>query len=222
MGDFTIDFEWPIAKYELRPPDEDENWRVSDSDLRDIPKDQWPLYRSRIVPISKGTEHRPKAQAMELAVKALVECKQTPFQTVVLKVARTVGNLFPDEHGCDLARWYRLAKELRWMFEGRDRVWQKYKWPEPETWYKGQIDILLIPDANNKPMLSLQPRRLHQALTLYAARMIATGTTFNICENCKTPFLSGGSGRNKKRGDARFCSDTCRWKYHNESRRKAR
>jgi len=117
------------------------------------------------------------------------------------------------------------------MFEGRALGWDKeyksanteYKWPAPETQNVGELGIFLVPDKNNKPVFAMRPHDLREALVLCAARMIATGTTFNICENCKAPFLSGGGrSRNKKRGDARFCSDECRWKYHNESRRKAR
>jgi hypothetical protein len=99
---------------------------------------------------------------------------------------------------------------------------KEYKWPAPETQQVGQLGVFLVPNKDNKPLLALRPETLHDALVLYAARMIATGTTFNICENCKAPFLSGGHRGRNKRGDSKFCSSGCRWKWHNETRRKAR
>jgi hypothetical protein len=84
------------------------------------------------------------------------------------------------------------------------------------------VGIFLDRDRAGKLKLALKPEDLSNALILYAARMATTGTTFNTCEHCKAPFLSGGAGRNKKRGDARFCSNECRWSHHNEMRRKAK
>jgi hypothetical protein len=79
-------------------------------------------------------------------------------------------------------------------------------------------------DQTGRNLLTLRPRTTHDALIYHAAQMIAKGTISQTCEQCGTTFLSGGAGRgkNKKRGDARFCSDACRWKFHNESRRRAR
>jgi hypothetical protein len=166
-----------------------------------------------------------EAEAMELAVKALVEAKRTPFHIVALNVVRTLGAMLPlgFPRGDPIAAWRSAAMRLQMMFEGRDIVLGKeYKWPEPQAQWKGDIGIYLIPDKDKRPVLALRPTDLQSALILYAARMIATGTTFNICEHCKTPFLSGGTRFRTKRGDARFCSSECRWKWHNESRRKAR
>jgi hypothetical protein len=41
---------------------------------------------------------------------------------------------------------------------------------------------------------------------------------------CHTPFLSGGDARGggKRRRDARFCSDECRWKFHAQAARSER
>jgi hypothetical protein len=86
------------------------------------------------------------------------------------------------------------------------------------------VGVYLIPDKEGGRKLAIRPNNLFEALPLYAAHMIATGTTFHTCEHCKAPFLGGGAGRgrNRKRADARFCSDACRWGYHNASRRKIR
>jgi len=223
MSEFEIDFEGPVAKYVLQPATDEEVKERQEWLPKGIAEAEWPLFLGRLIPSGKEREHRPKQEAMERAVTALVECKATPFHQVALTVARAVGALgWPG--GDYVQMWHALAQRLRLMFEGKYFVHGKeYTWPQPEAQYKGDLGIFLVPGKDNKPMLALRPVDLQEALTLYAARMISTGTTFNICENCKTSFLSGGGRRrNKKRGDARFCSDECRWKWHNEERRKAR
>ena len=76
----------------------------------------------------------------------------------------------------------------------------------------------------NRALWPFAPSSTHEVLIYHAAQMIAKGTESRTCEHCGTTFLSGGTGRgkDKKRGDARFCSDECRWKFHNKSRRRAR
>jgi hypothetical protein len=211
MSEFEIDFKGPVASdYEFRPPTREHGWRARPQALPEMPEHEWRLYLGHIVPTGEAKDHRPKKEAMERAVTVLVKCKQTPFQEVVLKVARALGTISPN--GDRLLTWYELACELRSIFESM-----------PEEQLVGGLGVFLVPSKDKGPMLALRPVSLDAALKLCASRMITTGTTFNICEHCKTPFLSGGGrGRNKRRGDARFCSDECRWKWHNESRRKAR
>jgi hypothetical protein len=226
MSEFEIDFEWPVAKCEFRPATAEEisDFRARYSyHLRGISEAEWPLYLGRIVRTAKAKDHRPKKEAMERAVTVLVECKQTPFHEVALKVARALGTLQPPP-GDYVFTWYGLALQLQSMFEGKDFIAGKeYIWPQPQVQRQGDLGIYLVPGKDKRPVLALRPDNLKAALIFYAARMIATGTTFNVCKNCQSPFLSGGGrGRNKKRGDARFCSDECRYRYHNESRRKAR
>jgi len=227
MSEFEIDFEWPRApKYELRlaGPEEISRWLTNNPPPRGVPEAEWPLHFAEIVPVGEAKDHRPRAEAMQLAVKALVECKETPFHIVALKVVRALGPMFPLglPRGDPVLAWETVALKLRMMFEGKDFVLGKeYRWPEPQAQWKGDLGIFLVPDKDNRPVLALRPTDLQSALILYGARMIATGTTFNICEHCKTPFLSGGTRFRNKRGDARYCSSECRWKWHNESRRKA-
>jgi hypothetical protein len=111
-----------------------------------------------------------------------------------------------------------LAQRLRHVFEGGERFNGKDKWNP----YMGELGFYLVSNKGGRPELALRPKSLWDALHLYAARMIATGTNFGICEHCKTPFLSGGTRFRNKRGDARFCTSECRWRWHNESRRKAK
>jgi hypothetical protein len=242
MIDFEIDFEWPVAKYEFRPATAEAiaAWRQRKSkdlqkDLQGIPEEEWPNHLGHIVGIGKARMVRPKADALEKAVRALVECKETPFHTVALTVVRTVGSIFPALSAPSTAGlyaedsvglWRSVADRLRRMFEGKDFAYDNHqyrevRWPHPAVQSATQIGVFLVPGPDGRPKLALRPTNLAEALLLCAARMIATGTTFNNCENCNTPFLSGGAGRKQKRGDARFCSDKCRWTHHNEMRRKS-
>jgi hypothetical protein len=249
MIDFEIDFEWPVAKCEFRPAAEEELRRYRDgrdhplSLLEAVPQDalwpelseaDWPLFFGRIVPRGEFTIRRPKAKALEYAVGLLVHAKKTPFHEVALKVARAIGPIDPeDEDGDPVCLWYYYAYRLRLLLQGKDfmegeqytwlRKGEEYVWPDPEYPYEeGNLKICLVPGKDNEPVLALRPREVVDALLLCAARMMAAGTTFSICGHCKTPFLSGGTRFRNKRGDARFCSDECRWRWHNESRRKAR
>jgi hypothetical protein len=236
MSDFEIDFEWPVAKYDFRPATAEEvaEWRRGDRHRIDrhlaptdavdgIAEAELPLFLGRIFSVGEARRHRPKAETMERAVRVLVECKQTPFHSVALKVVQALGQIRGGSEGDRIMFWFALAHRLRAMFEGKtvlpNRDW---KWPHPGARWQGNVGIYLVPGANKKPMLAIRPNNLDEALVLYAARMIATGTTFNICENCKTPFLSGGARGRNKRSDSRFCSSECRWKHHNETRREAR
>jgi hypothetical protein len=225
MSDFEIDFEWPVAKYEFQPATAEEiSSKYGDADylrahraIAGISEADLPFHFGSIVRTSKATKHRPTAEKMRLAVKALVEYKDAPFHLVALKVVRAIGAL--SRRGDDeVSQWRLLARKLRGMFERRAVPIDEVLGPSPH----GHLGIYLIPGKDNNPVLSLRPDDLMNALTLYAARMMTNGTTFNICENCKAPFLSGGARGRNKRGDARFCSSECRWKHHNESRRKAR
>jgi hypothetical protein len=232
MREFEIDFEWPVAaKYEFRPPTAEDLRDFAES--YDVPEAERSVAFGEIIPIGESRNQRPKATAMELAIRDLVECKNILFHTVALKVARTLGSInvgllkikSARPHGVPVICWYFLARRLRLMFEGKynqDAVGE-FAWPDPVAQYQGDLGIFLVPNKDNRPVLALRPHNLEDALILYAARMIAAGTTLNFCKNCKGPFLSGGNrDRRKKRADATFCSDECRWKYHNEARRKAR
>lgn len=232
MSGFEIDLEWPVAKYEFQPApaEEIEEGLFPILRSRGVREDDLPFYWGRIVRTGKSTKRRSPPEKMRLAVKALVEYKDVPFHVIALRVARALGTLSPKGH--DKVRdWYELAYELREMFKhGVVSAQEMQSWSNKsaiELWPRnlphGHLGVYLISGKDGKPVLALRPDNLFNALKLYGANMIATGTAFNTCENCKTLFLSGGGrSRNKKRGDAKFCSDECRWKFHNESRRKTR
>jgi hypothetical protein len=182
-----------------------------------------------IVLIGSGKKMRPTENQLQSAVELLVRGYDTPhFHEDILKVVRAIGT----DGGKDnwVIHWKNhIVYRLQLIHEGKAWVrdtWtspeKKVDWPHPAAQEVGAIGIYLVPDEDGKPVLSLKPQSLQEALILCAARMRANGATFQLCDHCHTPFLSGGErrGRGKRRGDARFCSDKCRASYHNELRRK--
>jgi hypothetical protein len=222
LAEQLVELERKLAP-ERATEDPREHW------LYDIPENELPLYLGDVAVAGKLKQYRIKTENLEKAVRLLVagldKGRKTPFYTIALAVSRAIGAQFSNG-GDSVETWYQIAERLRFVFEGRawsSRSHEKVlRWPDPETQHVGELGIFLVPDKNNKPVLALRPDSLHSALVFTAARMKATGTTFNICEHCKSPFLSGGVRFRTKRGDAKFCSDECRWRWHNESRRRAR
>jgi hypothetical protein len=226
-GDFGIDFENQIAKFEIRPGSADQvaEWRKRHpKESEKIPEAEWPLEIGYIMAVGKTKTFRPKSAALEQAVKALVECRDTPFHKVARTCARAVGMMLTPQHGDPMDEWRSSAHKLRLMFKGINYIYDKnwratqVRWPHPAAQEVGEIGIFLVPGPDGKPTLSLKPQELEAALTLCAARMIATGTTFTTCLNCKSPFLRGG--QSDRRGDAVFCNSRCKSEYHNKERRK--
>jgi hypothetical protein len=126
----------------------------------------------------------------------------------------------------DLSEWIRAARRIQFVFQARDLQGQGvFSDVSPE---EAEIDSgflqICISYHSHRPSIRLRPDSTRSALFYCAAQMIARGVTAHACDNCDTAFLGGGerNGRNKKRAGSRFCSDTCRYEYHNERRRKAK
>ncbi len=187
-----------------------------------------------LIALGKPKLVRPKRKALDLAVGLLLRTP-VPEEKVqnrdefahlernALAVAKHIGPLnaqhgpYADtRHDSDeVGVWLYLARTIQLMFEGR----------RPGTIYPvGTMEINLACRSDGSCFMAVRPQATTDALIYHAAQMAAKGTTSQTCEHCGTTFLSGGAGhgKDKKRGDARFCSDECRWKFHNESRRKAR
>jgi hypothetical protein len=114
-----------------------------------------------------------------------------------------------------LETWIDLAGWVQRIFAIRE---QKKDFDIPV----GPLSVFLSNRTHQPIAMHIRPDTTHEALLYIAARMIAQGTTFQTCNKCGKPFLEGGErgGRNKKRAGSRFCSDKCRYEYHNELRRK--
>jgi hypothetical protein len=115
-----------------------------------------------------------------------------------------------------LRAWIWLAGWLQRIFTLRERN-KNFDLPI------GPLYIFLSNRPGQPISMHVRPDSTLDALLYVAAGMITRGTVLQTCDKCDTPFLEGGDRTGKKRrGGARFCSDKCRYEYHNEVRRKAR
>ncbi len=80
----------------------------------------------------------------------------------------------------------------------------------------GDLGVFLVNAPKSGTAISIRPSDANAAVIYHAARMVAAGTAFQTCAQCRTPFLAGGMrGKKKKRAGSRFCSDQCRWDFNN-------
>jgi hypothetical protein len=79
----------------------------------------------------------------------------------------------------------------------------------------GSLDVLLVPGTgpDAKPVMVMEPRNLLQALNLEMAQFVAGGGSLLTCQQCGRWFEAGHRG---KRTVAKFCSDSCRNRFHYE------
>jgi hypothetical protein len=141
------------------------------------------------------------------------------LQTHVLQIARAVGMVRSNDQIAptpstfeSLGNWIELLILIR-------RIFNLGRRPDFPPQSVGHLDVLVSPNS-----LQIRPSSTYTALIYCAAEMVARGTTVRKCDNCGTPFPEGGerASRNKKRAGARFCSDKCRYDFHNEVHRKKR
>jgi hypothetical protein len=220
MTDLQIDLECPRADYEFVPP--------SAEDRKDpIWQDGYLIRNDKLKLV------RPTAKQLENAVNLLIRCGPDQLPRVAVEIANRMGGLYPGDRSEPLGWWGVMQTLLRQIFAGK--VTGKVEWRATKSspmrpsdldsaQHVGNVSIYLIPDKETGMRLVIRPNSLFQALPLVAARTAATGTTkLSTCKHCNTPFLSGRAGRGKgRRSDSRFCSDKCRYSYHNEAKRKSR
>jgi hypothetical protein len=132
----------------------------------------------------------------------------------LLRTMITGGKPYDPYQRESLLEWLGYSAKIQRMFDGR---------LDPEM-SEGHLGFYLLTKPNGTRSMAVRPTSTANALSFHAAQMIARGTAAQTCEHCGTIFLSGGGdpGKDKKRGGSRFCSDECRWQFHNKSRRKAR
>jgi hypothetical protein len=154
---------------------------------------------------------------------ALCQDEIATLEKNALLITKRVGILSDTvEGGYEGLDWYaELALTIQLMFN----AWQDHRITgkdlERKSW--GGLDIVLS-FTSAGTSLQLRPTSVSSMLIYHAAKRVAGGAVARTCDNCHTSFIGGGHGRgrSKKRGDARFCSDRCRWTYHNEQNRKSK
>ena len=154
------------------------------------------------------------------------------IEKAALTISGSLGFLFTSDYGGmthtdlgyrhyeSLGHWIDCADEIQAIFHGRD-----LRRGLPKNLFKyvfGRLDMILL-YKDGGVSLHLRPDRTRSALIYHACQMVTNGTKLQNCEHCNSPFLSGGEagGGGSKRRDARFCSDECRYGYHNEARSRA-
>jgi hypothetical protein len=154
---------------------------------------------------------------------ALCQDEIATLEKNALLVTKRIGILSDTvEGGYEGLEWYaELALTIQLMFN----AWKEHRITGKDLEHKswGGLDIVLS-FTSAGASLQLRPTSVSSLLIYHAAKMIARGAVARTCDNCHTTFIGGGHGRgrSKKRGDARFCSDRCRWTYHNEQKRKSK
>jgi hypothetical protein len=150
----------------------------------------------------------------------------------VLSIARCIGMLIMhdqdyqwDQPGFILAEplsdWIAAASSIQIAFGILEH--HDFDLPPQLISVHDYLEILLSKRLGEQPLLHIHPTSTRAALIYRAAQMVAQGTASQVCKNCGTLFLEGGErDLRKKRAGSRFCSDKCRYEYHNEKRRKAK
>ena len=194
------------------------------------------LGRLFLVQVGPAKAIPAKRKTLEYAVHLLLKTdtwldgadKVSKLKRNVLAISRSIGMLENDGETRpgvreDLSVWIRTARSIHGLFELQDvkkkGAFSDYN-PEELEVDAGLLKILISYHSDH-PSIHLRPDSTRSALIYCVGQMIARGMTAHACDTCSTLFLGGGErGHNKKRAGSRFCSDTCRYEYHNEQRRK--
>jgi hypothetical protein len=184
---------------------------------------------ARVVSVKRSTLEYAVGLLLKTDVRNLDAEGISKLERNVLLISRQIGMLTKK-------RDHPVAKPQRLREEPLS------KWIETATWIqrlfqlrddrdRGAISGLKIEAPSlsihmdyspNHISIKLRPIDTIAALLYSAVQMIARGIAAHACDHCGAPVLSGGERdrRNKKRAGSRFCSDKCRYEYHNERRRK--
>jgi hypothetical protein len=232
-----MDFECYVGKYEIRRFDE---LPEKNRQRERAPAGRPPPTMPYLVQVGPATLVKPKLNHLRAAVGHLLQTPQAKWDDApsdnadersaleknVLLISRHIGMLRrggPEavtdlgEIRCEsLDEWAFAARWIQMAFAVRGQKMDDH----PEA--IGELKVFLVNSGRGVSM-QIRPSNTHDALMYVAAMEIARGTTVQACDNCGKPFLEGGERdlRNKKRAGSRFCSDKCRYEYHNEERRKA-
>jgi hypothetical protein len=79
----------------------------------------------------------------------------------------------------------------------------------------GKLNVLLVPGTgpDARPVMVMEPENLLQAMNLQLAQSVAGGAALIPCQQCGRWFEAGHGA---KRTVAKFCTDSCRNRFHYE------
>jgi len=83
--------------------------------------------------------------------------------------------------------------------------------------FRAGVEAKLKPYQNGGLSLRLMPRTLYDALLLQFGQAVSNDRALRACQWCGAWFETGAQS---KRTSARFCSDRCRTRFHNDRRLK--
>jgi hypothetical protein len=249
MTDLEMDFRAPVAKaYELRRADELGLLMLENRPVRFV--DVFPPRLERLpdlrylVPVGESRLVRPKRRAMDFAIGLLLKTpmpKSVPsadragagveslaqedvaaLERNVLLIAKHIGPLWGDlEDKNAKTHTEPIYESLSQWVDLADRIQTDFERDSPADYLMCSVAVYLTRQRDGSRSMVVRPSSTREALKYHAAQMIARGAVSRTCEHCGTLFLTGKGG-GEKRGGARFCSDKCRYSYHNEANRKLR
>jgi hypothetical protein len=226
MQEMEIDFSWPVAeRYEIkkiRPPKEIKPLKRgtirASSTIAAGPN---PIVPYRIFARGEVTWKRPPLEKLPLATVLLgtyrrFQDEPDQLQKTVLEFAGAYGLLLlTSEEGKfePLDLWQDLIDDLIALH----KAFEKGQWRLSASKLDvANIRAALIPDPLTRaPRLAFRPTSLQGAIQLQMAHRVARGAMLKTCRQCGAYFEAGIKG---KRGDAKFCSEPCRYSYNNKRR----
>jgi hypothetical protein len=127
---------------------------------------------------------------------------------------------FVEDDRDSIDEWIEQIRRFRRLVNDWDRARSAGEDPRPNllNLLPPPALIVRLVDREGKPSLSLSPDCLLSAMDLQFYQAVAGMTELRACEQCGTWFECGtGGGR---RIVSRFCSNRCRFNFHNDRRSK--
>jgi hypothetical protein len=204
MTSIKVDFEWTRGQYECVPS---------------------PSNKTRFVirQIGKGKE---RCRPLELPSKtslAVTFANLDGSRGQCLNFANSYGLLtMPAREGAaeflkGPESWQREIKKMRALLHSTEMV--RTANSRKVHFNMTTLDVGLVSDLpNTSPILIMSPPTLLAAMIVQAAQAKASGISFRGCMQCANLFEQGTQA---KRSVAKFCSTSCRNRFHYEQRIKS-
>jgi hypothetical protein len=113
--------------------------------------------------------------------------------------------------------WLMHAARLAAAIEAWERAPATFLTRYGQQLTVAQVSVELVPGRTaGQPVLQLVPKTLRDAIHLQFAQHVNSGRDLHTCEFCGVWFERGQGGGRKS--GARFCSDQCRNRFHNQRR----